>query len=97
MSICCDLATNNVITFNTKKTICINYGESVKLTEHVVLHCNVISRHTGVRKLRNFFNSSLDINVNSIIKCSHFICYYNQMMSNFGHLNPESVFTLFKS
>ena len=30
-------------------------------------------------------------------KCSHFIGYYNQMMSNFAHLNPESVVTLFKS
>ena len=30
-------------------------------------------------------------------KCSHFIGYYNYMMSNFSHLNPESVVTLFKS
>ena len=30
-------------------------------------------------------------------KCSHFIGYYNQTMSNFGHLNPGSVVTLFKS
>ena len=22
-------------------------------------------------------------------KCSHFIGYYNHMMSNFSHLNPE--------
>ena len=34
--------------------------------------------------------------MDSIRKCSHFIGYYNQMMSNFGHLNPESVVTLFK-
>ena len=30
-------------------------------------------------------------------KCCHFIGYYNHMMSNFSHLNPESVVTLFKS
>ena len=30
-------------------------------------------------------------------KCSHFIGYFNHMMSNFSHLNPESVVTLFKS
>ena len=29
--------------------------------------------------------------------CSYFIGYYNHMMSNFSHLNPESVVTLFKS
>ena len=30
-------------------------------------------------------------------KCSYFIGHYNHMMSNFGHLNPESVVILFKS
>ena len=43
MNICSGFATNNFITFNAKKTICIKYGESVKLTEHVILDGNVIS------------------------------------------------------
>ena len=43
MNICSDFATNNFITFNAKKTICIKYGESVRLTEHVILDGNVIS------------------------------------------------------
>ena len=30
-------------------------------------------------------------------KCSYFIGYYNHMMSNFSHINTESVVTLFKS
>ena len=37
INICSDFATNYFITFNAKKTICIKYGESVKLTEHVIL------------------------------------------------------------
>ena len=37
-----------------KYIICINYGESVKLTEHVILDGNAISWHTGVRHLGNF-------------------------------------------
>ena len=65
MSICSDFATNNFITFNAKKTICIKYGESVRLTEHVILDGNVISWHNGVRHLGNFFNSRLDINVDT--------------------------------
>ena len=28
-------------------------------------------------------------------KSSHFIVYFNHMMSNFSHLNPESVVTLY--
>ena len=74
MNIYNDFATNNCITFNAKKTICIKYGESVRLTEHVILDDNVISWHTGVRHLGNFFNSCLDINVNTHRKCSH--CIY---------------------
>ena len=97
MNICSDFAPNNFITFNPKKTICIKYGESERLTEHVILDGNVISWHTGVRHLGNFLNSCLDINVDSNRKCSHFIGYYNQMMNNFGHLNPKSVVTLKKS
>ena len=95
MNICSDFAPNNFITFNTKKTICIKYGESVKLTEPVILDGNVISWHTGVRYIDYFFNSCLDINMDSKRKCYNFISYYNHMMSNFGHLNPESA--LFKS
>ena len=34
MNSCSDFSTNNCITFNVKKTICIKYGESIKLTEH---------------------------------------------------------------
>ena len=37
MNICSDLAINNCITFNAQKTICINYGEYVRLTKHVIL------------------------------------------------------------
>ena len=42
MNICSDFATNNCITVNAQKTICIKYGESVKLTEYVILDGNVI-------------------------------------------------------
>ena len=56
MNMCSDFVTNNFITFNAKKTKCIKYGESVRLSEHVILDGNVISWHTGVRHLGNFFN-----------------------------------------
>ena len=46
MNICSDFATNHFINFNAKKTICIKYGESVRLTEHVILDGNVIPWHT---------------------------------------------------
>ena len=73
MNICSDFATNNFMTFNAQKTICIKYRESVRLTEHVILDGKVISWHTGVRHLGNFLNNCLDINMDTNHKCSHFI------------------------
>ena len=51
----------------------------------------------GVRHLGNFLNNCLDINMDTNRKWSHFIGYFNHMMRNVSHLNPESVVTLFKS
>ena len=75
MSICSDFTTNHFITFNAQKTICIKYGESVRLTKHVILDANVISWHTGVTHLGNFSNNCLNMNVDANRKCSHFIGY----------------------
>ena len=43
MNIYTDFATNNFITFNAQKNICIKYGDPVGLTEHVILDGKVIS------------------------------------------------------
>ena len=74
-----------ILSLFAQKTICIKYGESVRVTKHFLLELdgNVVSWHTGVRHLCNFFNSCLDINMDTNRKCSHFIGYYNQMMNNF--------------
>ena len=53
MNICSHSATNIFISFKAKN-ICIKYGESVKLTEHVILDSNVMSWYTGVRLLGIF-------------------------------------------
>ena len=45
MYICSDFATNNCITFNAQKTICIKYGESVRLTEHAIYERRQGLRH----------------------------------------------------
>ena len=44
-----------------------------------------------------FGTFSITINMDTNRKCYHCIGYFNHMMSNFSHLNPESVVTLFKS
>ena len=50
------------ITFNAKKTICIKFGESIKLTEQGMMNSNVLSWHSEVRHIGNLSNSCLDSN-----------------------------------
>ena len=97
LGICDDFAQSNFITFNSKKTICIKYGEPVRNTEHVKLNGVTLLWQTEVRHLGNYFNSKLDNTMDSLRKCSHFIGYFNKLMVNFGHLHPDTVCNLFKS
>ena len=45
MSICSDFTTNNFITFNAKKTMCIKYGESCKTNQtcYIRLKCYIMA------------------------------------------------------
>ena len=46
-----------------------------------------VTKHaTNSLARKSLFNSCLDIKVDTSHKCSHFIGYYNHMMSNFSHL-----------
>ena len=44
-----------------------------------------------------FFSLAVIILMRIINKWSHFICHFKRLVSNFGHVNPDSVFDLFKS
>ena len=80
MNICSDFETNHFITFNTKKTLCIQYGQSVKLIEHVMMNGNLLSWRPEAKHLGNFCNGCLVTDMDINRKCSHFIGYYNQMV-----------------
>ena len=53
--ICHSFALSNNITFNTKKTMCIKYGEPVKDSEKLTLDQVQLKYHETVRHLGNFF------------------------------------------
>ena len=95
--ICHTFALSNDITFNTKKTMCIKYGEPVKDSEKIILDRVQLKYYETVRHLGNFFNNdntgTSDINY----KCSSFIGYFNKMMSHYSHLQPDVLCRLFKS
>ena len=87
--ICHTFALSNDIIFNTKKTMCIKYGEPIKNSEKIILGRVQLKYYETVRHLGNFFNN--DNNGTSDInhKCSSFIGYFNKMMSHYSHLQLD--------
>ena len=97
LDICNQFAKNNHVIFNTKKTICIKYGDAVKPQEYAKLNDTRLSWGGNVRHLGNFFDSKLVNNVDSFHKCSQFIGQFNNLRSKFGHLQPDIQGNLLKS
>jgi len=97
LKLCEVFAKDNFITFNTKKTVCIKYGEVVKPTEKVFFSGQLLAWHKEVRHLGNYFNCKMDNSIDGSRKCSSFIGYFNKLYSNFGHLQCDVISMLFKS
>ena len=90
-------ALSNNITFNTKKTMCMKYGEPVKDSEKIILDRVQLKYYETVRHLGNFFNTDNNCTSDINYKCSSFIGYFNKMMSLYSHLQPDVLCRLFKS
>ena len=97
LDICNKLAIDNFIIFNSKKTICIKYGEDVRVSEQVFMNGRLLSWHSEVRHLGIFFNYRLCNSTDSNQKASHFIGQFNKLYSNFGYLQANVLSNLFKS
>ena len=95
--ICNNLAHENCITFNTKKTVCIKFGELIKPQEFSKLDWQLLKWQTNVRHLGNYLNNTLDNYVASNIKHSHLIGQFNNLKSKFGFMQPAIFTNLFKS
>ena len=97
LDICNKFAIDNFIIFNSKKTICIKYGEDVRVSEQVFMNGRLLSWHSEVRHLGNFFNNRLCNSTDSNQKASHFIGQFKKLYSNFGYLQANVLSNLFKS
>ena len=86
--ICHSFALSNNITFNTKKTMCIKYGEPVKDSEKITLDQVQLKYYETVRHLDNFFNTDNNCTSDINYKGFSFIGYFNKMMSHYSHLQP---------
>ena len=54
LDICNKFAIDNLIIFNSKKTICIKYGEDVRVSEQVFMNGRLLSWHSEVIHLGIF-------------------------------------------
>ena len=65
LDICNNFAHENCITFNTKTTVCIKFGELIKPQELAKLDGQLFKWQTNVRHLGNYLNNTLDNSVDS--------------------------------
>ena len=90
------VAIDNRIIFNSKKTICIKYGEDVRVSEQAFMNGRLLSWHGEVRHLVFFFNNRLCNSTDSNQKASHFIGQFNKLYINFDYLQADVLSNLFK-
>ena len=97
LTLCSDFAKSNDIIFNTKKTVCIKYGEPILETECIYFNDVLLDWQDNVRHLGNYFDNSLNDYVDVRHKCSNFIGYVNKFLSNYQFLQPQILCNLFKT
>ena len=97
LDICNHFAHEHFITFNTKKTVCIKFGELIKPREFAKLDGQSLKWQTNVRHLCNYLNNTLDNSVDSNIKYSRFLGQFNNLKSKFGFIQPDIFSNLFMS
>ena len=94
----CSLYANDFnITFNSKKTLCMKFGDQLKPCEIAKLNGCKISWVDNIRHLGNYLDTTMTDEIDCRAKTSAFIGYVNKCIVNFGHLQFDVLCTLFKS
>ena len=97
LKICNEFAQSNKIIFNSKKTICIKFGDKHITPEKAFLNSECLSWTDNIRHLGNFIDCSNRDMVDCGIKKGMFIGYVNKLRSNYDTLQPHILINLFKS
>ena len=96
LKICSDFAENFSLTFNSNKSMCIKFGESVNVRKKNMLNDLQIAWVNDVRHLGNYINKSLSAK-DCQQKLSTFIGSVNKLNANFRNLQHDAIARLFKS
>ena len=86
---------NYLITFNSKKTLCIKFGETVTQTERAIINGCQIQWVDSVRHLGNYVSMDLSDDIDCKMKCSSFIGSVNKLLGNYGNVQHNVLFNLF--
>ncbi len=97
LKICSTFADNFDITFNSKKTVCIKFGNKVSTCDIAQLNGNTIDWVDNIKHLGFHLNTTLSDELDCRSKISAFIGYVNKLNVNFGQLKGKVLCTLFKT
>ena len=97
LKICSDFADNFSLTFNSNKSMCIKFGESVNDKKKIMLSDLQIAWVIDVRHLGNYIKKSLSDKLDCQQKLSTFIGSVNKLNANFRNLQHDVIARLFKS
>ena len=98
LEICNTFAAEHNLTFNTKKSVGIKYGDTVCASETIYLGENKIRWESSVCHLGNYFDTKLSDMIDCKMKYSSFIGSVNKyVMANFGHLQSHILSQIFKT
>ena len=87
--LCCEYAKEYDITFNPKKTVCIQFGSKIHIYEHASMNGFTVQWSESVRHLGNCVDSTLSDSLDCRYKRSMFIGNVGKLISKFGHLQPH--------
>ena len=96
LSICEDFGKEYFIKFNSKKSMCIKYGEKYDC-EKSQLNEETIIWVDSVKHLGNIINNDLNDIDDCKMKCSSFISSFNKLHFSYANVQPCILSNLFKS
>ena len=92
LKLCDNYATVYNVMFNSKKTVCIKFGN-----EAAILNNQPLKWSEKVRHLGNIIDKDCTELAGCVFKKSMFIGFTNKLRSNFRHLQPHVLINLFKA
>ena len=97
IDICSQFALDYSLTFNSKKSVCIKFGENVKDCERIKLGTVYIDWVDKIKHLGNYIDSTLSDKLDCKMKMSLFIGHVNKLNATFGNLQSNIISRLFKT